>query len=154
MGGSQKFFQHCNLHKIWSRTICNMHMYDSYMSHNLKIFKKDAWLITHDRDKNFEKTHHHKIVWVIKFHFIEKNWPRQVSSATWRALTIFVQNFPKITAPTHLRGRVWFFVYKLYFSSTFKYLFWTNFFSFGQKFIWVLLLIRRFIEYRRQYIAK
>ena len=46
----------------------------------------------------------------------------------------------------HLRGRVWIFVYKLHFPVL------SN--KTGQKLIWVLLLIRRFIKYRCQYFPK
>ena len=46
--------------------------------------------------------------------------PRRLSSANGNLFTIFLQNFQKFSTPTHLRRRVWIFVYILHFLSTFK----------------------------------
>ena len=56
-----------------------------------------------------------------KILYAAKNFVFLPSSGNYGLHTIFDRNFQKITTPTHLRGRIWFFVHKLYFSSTFKY---------------------------------
>ena len=142
MSGSSKFFHHRNFHQIWSRTICNMLTYDSWVSHNLKIFKNDAWLITHDRDEILKKSLHYNFATVMRFYFMQKHLPRRLSSATGNVFTIFYKIFKNSARlRTYVGGSEFlciYFIFSLLSNKT------------GQKLIWVSLLIRRFIEYRCQ----
>ena len=140
MGRSPKFFHHYNCHKIWSRKICNMHMYDSYMSHNLKIFKKSAWLITHDLYKIIAKTLHNMLDTAIRFYLLQKI----LFSFLLVPIMVFIRFLSKIFKKslrlrTYVGGSDFLCI-------NFIFLVLSN--KIGEKMIWVLLLIHRFISDR------